>query len=156
MALNIGIASKDRQAVVKLLEPLLADVISLYFATRGAHWNVVGPNFGPLHQFFEEQYEALDEEMDDIAERIRSLGENAPATLSGYVKAKRGTEVAGEAKTAKAMLTALLEDHEQLIRHLRADANAASEHGDEGTADFLVGLLEDHEKMAWMLRAHLE
>ncbi|MGE0799030.1 MAG: Dps family protein [Lautropia sp.] len=156
MAINIGIPNKDRQAVVKLLQPLLADMVSLYFATRGAHWNVVGPNFGPLHAFFEEQYDMIDEEMDQVAERIRSLGEPAPSTLSGYVKSKRIADDAGEAKTAKAMLTGLLAAHEALIRNLREDADASSKHGDEGTADFLTGLMEAHEKMAWMLRAHIE
>ena len=46
--------------------------------------------------------------------------------------------------------------HEAIIRELRADAAKASDYGDEGTADFLVGLMESHEKMAWMLRAHLQ
>jgi starvation-inducible DNA-binding protein len=155
MDLNTGLNNKQRAAVIKTLEPLLADEIALYFATRGAHWNVTGIGFGAHHQFFEGQYEALDDIMDDVAERIRSLGGKAPATVAGYAKTSRLKEGAGEAKDAEAMFKGLLAMHEQLVRQLRKDVETASEQSDEGTADFLTGLLEEHEKMAWMLRAHL-
>jgi starvation-inducible DNA-binding protein len=156
MEMNTGLSAKQRQAVIKALEPLLADEIALYFATRGAHWNVVGMGFGALHKFFEAQYEALDDIMDDVAERIRALGAKAPATVAGFGKATRLKEGAGEAKNAEAMIKGLLAMHEQVVRQLRKDIDVASEATDEGTADFLTGLVEEHEKMAWMLRAHLE
>ena len=93
---------------------------------------------------------------DEVAERIRSLGFPAEASLAGFVKAARLKERVGPAPDAKAMLTGLLADHEALARSLRPDVDAAqSEHGDAGTADFLTGLLEAHEKTAWMLRATL-
>ncbi|NJR41904.1 MAG: DNA starvation/stationary phase protection protein, partial [Akkermansiaceae bacterium] len=60
MKLNIGLSEKNRKAVGAVLAQLLADEVALYIATRGAHWNVVGANFGPLHSFFQDQYEALD------------------------------------------------------------------------------------------------
>lgn len=153
---DIGLTPAQRQAVIKVLETLLADEVALYFAARGSHWNVVGVHFGPLHAFFEEQYDAVDQIMDDVAERIRALGGKAPATLAGYVSAKRVDEGAGEAKTAKDMLEGLLKAHEHIIRELRKDVDVASDNGDEGTADFLTGLMEQHEKTAWMVRAHLE
>ena len=153
---NIGISDKDRKAVSALLADLLADEVALYVATRGAHWNVVGPNFGALHSFFESQYEALDDILDDVAERIRALGFAAPASVGAYAKAKSIDDSAGEASSATVMIEKLLAAHEVIVRELRSDAEKASEHGDEGTADFLVGLMESHEKMAWMLRSHLE
>ena len=153
---NIGISDKNRKAVSALLADLLADEVALYVATRGAHWNVVGPNFGALHSFFESQYEALDDILDDVAERIRALGFAAPASVGAYAKAKSIDDSAGEASSATVMIEKLLAAHEVIVRELRSDAEKASEHGDEGTADFLVGLMESHEKMAWMLRSHLE
>jgi starvation-inducible DNA-binding protein len=156
MDFNTGLTAKQRASVIKTLEPLLADEVALYFATRGAHWNVVGMGFGAFHKFFEAQYEQLDDIMDDVAERIRALGGLAPATVAGFAKAARVKEGAGEAKNAEAMIKGLLTMHEHIIRQLRKDVEVASEATDEGTADFLTGLVEEHEKMAWMLRAHLQ
>jgi starvation-inducible DNA-binding protein len=153
---NIGLPDKARNTVIKVLQPLLADEVALYIATRGAHWNVTGPNFHAMHKFFEEQYEALDEILDDVAERIRSLGGEPEATVGAYAKGKRIDDDAGSAKSAKAMIESLLEAHEAIIRQLRKDEDVTDDVGDEGTTDFLTGLMEEHEKMAWMLRAHLE
>jgi starvation-inducible DNA-binding protein len=156
MKTNIGISDKGRKAVSTVLAQLLADEVSLYIATRGAHWNVVGPNFGALHGFFEDQYEALDEILDDVAERMRALGALAPASVDVFAKAKSIDDGAGSKPNAAAMIESLLEAHEKIIRNLRKWNEVADEAGDSGTEDFLVGLMEAHEKMAWMLRAHLE
>lgn len=153
---DIGISDENRKAVSAMLAALLADEVALYVATRGAHWNVVGPNFGALHGFFESQYEALDDILDDVAERIRALGFTAPASVGAYASAKSIDDSAGYAHSAAAMIEKLLSAHELIVRELRTDADKASQYGDEGTADFLVGLMENHEKMAWMLRSHLQ
>jgi starvation-inducible DNA-binding protein len=152
---NIGIGDEDRQAVVEGLNTLLADEYLLYTKTRNYHWNVVGPQFNDLHKFFESQYEALDDVVDDVAERARSLGGHAQGTLAEFTERARLREEPG-APDAKGMLSRLLADHETLIRQLREDAEITlDKHGDAGTNDFLVGLMEQHEKMAWMLRAFL-
>lgn len=153
---NIGISDKNRKTVSVVLANLLADEVALYVATRGAHWNVVGPNFGALHSFFESQYEALDDILDDVAERMRSLGSKAPSTVAAYAKAKSIDDTAGEAASAVAMIEKLLAAHEAITRSLRKSTEVADEAGDSGTEDFLVSLMEIHEKMAWMLRSHLE
>jgi len=156
MTIDIGISESNRRAVVDLLNKLLADAFVLYVKSRNYHWNVETPNFTELHKFFEEQYEALDETIDEIAERARALDGKAVATLAEYAKLTRLGETAVNTRSQSAMLTALLTDHEAIIRTLRADAAACDEkYGDAGTADFLIGLLEQHEKTAWMIRAHL-
>ncbi len=153
---NIGLTDKTRSTVIKVLQPLLADEVALYIATRGAHWNVTGPNFHALHKFFEDQYEALDEMLDDVAERIRALGGEPDSSVGAYAKAKRIKDNAGDANSAKAKIESLLAAHESIIQQLRKDEEIVDDVGDEGTTDFLTGLMETHEKMAWMLRAHLE
>ena len=154
---NIGIADAGRAGVIEILDTLLADEYLLYTKTRNYHWNVVGPQFNDLHKFFEAQYEALDDIVDDVAERARSLGGNAPGTLTEFVQRARLKEQPGKYPDAKGMLAALLADHEALIRNLRTDAEVTMDtHKDAGTNDFLVGLMEQHEKMAWMLRAFQE
>ena len=68
---NIGLSDKEREGVVEILNTLLSDEYVLYTKTRNYHWNVVGPQFNDLHKFFESQYEALNEVIDDVAERAQ-------------------------------------------------------------------------------------
>src|SRR6202007_2147649 len=86
MKANIGITEENRTAVSAQLAKLLADEFVLYTKTRNAHWNVEGPDFHSMHLFFESQYEALDETMDSVAERIRMLGHYAPGTLKNILQ----------------------------------------------------------------------
>lgn len=155
MTPNIGISDQDRTAVVEILNALLADEFLLYTKTRNYHWHVTGVQFNDLHRFFQEQYEALDEVVDEVAERVRTLGGRALGTLAEFVQHARLKERPGERPDARAMLADLLADHEALVRQLRTDQEVALQRGDAGTNDFLVGLMEKHEKTAWMLRAFL-
>lgn len=157
MKTNIGLSGESREAVVKILNTTLSDEFVLYAKTRNYHWNVTGPNFHDLHKFLEAQYEELDDIVDDVAERARSLGGIAFGSLAEFAKHTRLKEQPGKSVAAKAMLADLLQDHESMIRHLRVDLAACGEkYQDAGTNDFLTGLMEKHEKMAWMLRACLE
>jgi starvation-inducible DNA-binding protein len=83
MSPDLGIDDKDRASVITMLNALLADEYVLYTKTRNYHWNVVGPQFNDLHKFFGEQYGAIDEFVDDSAERARTLGGHSVATLGG-------------------------------------------------------------------------
>jgi starvation-inducible DNA-binding protein len=157
MKTNIGLSDKQRAAVVKILNTLLADEYVLYTKTRRFHWNVTGTHFSELHKFFEAQYEALDEIVDQVAERARALGGLAAGSLAEFSQLTRLKENAGKNPNDQGMLAALLDDHEAIIRHLRKDLEEVSEkHGDMGTNDFLTGLMEEHEKTAWMLRSYLK
>ena len=86
---RIGIADDMRRGVVEILSTLLADEYVLYTKTRNYHWNVVGMQFNDLHKFFEAQYEALDEVIDEVAERARSLGGRALGTLAEFTERTR-------------------------------------------------------------------
>jgi starvation-inducible DNA-binding protein len=117
----------------------------------------VGPQFNDLHKSFEARYEALDEVIDEVDERVRALGERAVGTLAEFLKLARLKEHPGPQLDARDMLRDLLVDYETLIRTLRQDLDVVmARHGDAGTSDFLTGLIERHEKMAWMLRSFLE
>ncbi|HEX9844914.1 MAG TPA: DNA starvation/stationary phase protection protein [Candidatus Nitrosotenuis sp.] len=154
--IDIGISDKDRQEVNRILGKILADEYVLYTKIRNYHWNVVGPHFSEYHKLFADQYAALDGDIDEIAERIRSLGEKTPATLAEFGKTSSIEEHPGSYPDAQAMVSNLVADHESIIRTLRADVESCVKHSDVGTADFLTGLLEKHEKTAWMLRSVLE
>ena len=157
MNIEIGLNDSQRKPVIEILNRLLADEVALYVKTRNFHWNVEGPDFSELHKFFEEQYEQLDEIMDEVAERARALDGYATGSLGEFAAATRLKEAKGGRIPAKEMLAQLLADHQTLIRNLRTEAaEVGDKHGDAGTEDFLVGLMEQHEKMSWMLRAYLK
>jgi starvation-inducible DNA-binding protein len=152
---NVGVPDKARNLIVDILNTTLSDEYVLATKTRNYHWNVVGPQFNDLHKFFEGQYEALNDVVDEVAERARTLGGRAWGTLAEFTKASRLKERPGESPDAQAMVADLLGDHETIVRQLRTDLETAAKQGDAGTSDFLTGLMENHEKMAWMLRAFL-
>lgn len=153
---NIGIKSQNRQEVVKMLNQLLADEHVLYIKLRNYHWNVEGMYFQQLHALFEEQYDVLSAQIDDIAERIRSLGHYSPGSMKSFLEMSRLQESAHLGGNDRLMLQNILADHEMIIQVLRQDLEAAmDEFNDAGTSDFLTALMEAHEKMAWMIRAHL-
>ena len=79
--MDIGIEEKDRKAISAALALLLADTYTLYLKTHNFHWNVTGPMFNTLHLMFEQQYTEMATAVDEIAERIRALGEFAPRQL---------------------------------------------------------------------------
>ena len=70
-----------RAQTAATLGRLLADSYLIYLKTQGFHWNIVGPQFEPLHRLFQEQYTELAEAIDEIAERVRALGAKAPRQL---------------------------------------------------------------------------
>jgi starvation-inducible DNA-binding protein len=157
MHANIGLSIEQGEGVVGILNALLADEYLLYTKTRNYHWHVVGPQFHELHKFFETQYNELNEIVDAVAERSRSLGGKALGTMGEFLKHTRLNEQPGHYPEAPDMIADLLADHEAVIRQLRLDLETCTgQYHDAGTTDFLTGLMEQHEKMAWMLRAFLE
>jgi len=156
MQTEIGIKPADSAEVANSLNRLLADEHVLYIKTRNAHWNVEGPDFLSIHRFFEEQYKQLEQIIDDVAERIRTIGHYAEATLEKFLQETHLSEQGREKNDSAGFIRSLLEDHDTIIIHLREDIErCTNDLKDAGTADFITGVLETHEKMAWMLRAHL-
>jgi starvation-inducible DNA-binding protein len=142
-------------AVVAELSVLLADSYTLYLKTHNYHWNVTGPMFTTLHTLFEVEYTELAIAIDEIAERIRSVGAFAPASYSAFMEIGTVTEETGRP------------DAIQIIRNLVADQTAVSDSArrvivaaeasrDQASADLATRRLDVHEKNAWMLRSHLE
>ena len=153
---NIGLTTNSCQKVIDILGNIIADQYILYTKTRNYHWNVIGEDFIQYHKLFEDQYSAIDEDIDEVAERIRALGGKTPATLGEFLKSTTLKEHPEEFPLAKTMIANLLTDHEIIIRNLRKDIEICDDLDDVGTEDFLTQLIEKHEKTAWMLRATLD
>lgn len=156
MKIEIGITESNRQHIANELAKILADETVLYIKTKNAHWNIEGPDFYDKHKFFETQFGELDTLIDSVAERIRTIGHYAPASLKSYLDLTHLTEQSSEKIDSQGFIKELLEDHESIIIVLRENIRAfASDYHDLGTSDFITGLMETHEKMAWFLRSHL-
>ncbi|MDX2213260.1 MAG: Dps family protein [Oculatellaceae cyanobacterium bins.114] len=153
--IDIGINEGDRSAIADGLSRLLADTYTLYLKTHNFHWNVTGPMFQTLHTMFETQYTELAIAVDDIAERIRSLGFPALGTYSDFTRLSSIPETTGVPK-AEDMIRLLVEANEAVVRTARATFPAAEKAGDESTADLLTERMRLHEKTAWMLRSLLQ
>ncbi|MBD2663579.1 hypothetical protein B6N60_01552 [Richelia sinica FACHB-800] len=155
--INIGLSDEQREGVINFLNQDLADAYVLLVKTKKYHWDVIGPQFRTLHELWEEHYEALTETIDEIAERIRTLGGYPVGTMEGFLEIATLQEHAGEIPSATGMVAQLVEDHEKVVRNLREHINGcAEEFHDQGTADFLTELMEEHEEIAWMLRSFIE
>ena len=154
MQIDIGIESADRKAIAEGLSRVLADSYTLYLKTHNYHWNVEGPLFNTLHTMFEEQYTELAAAVDEIAERIRALGEPAPGSYKAFAALSSIEEQEG-APRAEEMIRDLVAGQEAVVRTARSVFPAAEEAHDEPTADLLTQRMQVHEKNAWMLRSML-
>ncbi|MBP9707173.1 MAG: DNA starvation/stationary phase protection protein [Oligoflexales bacterium] len=155
MKIDIGISEKDRGNIADGLSKLLADSSMLYLKTHNFHWNVEGPMFNTLHLMFMDQYTELWNALDQIAERIRSLGSYAPGSYKKYSQLSSIPESDG-AVPALQMIKHLLEGHEAVAKTIRGIYPAAESAQDEVTLDLLTQRLQIHEKTAWMLRSLLQ
>lgn len=154
---NIGITTKNLKKSASLLATVLSNEMTLYVKTRKFHWNISGNSFMELHKLFEEQYRILENNIDEVAERISQLGEKTIGTMSEFIEHSTLKESPKEYVSQKNMLEQLLSDHEQLINEFRdVIPTFDDECNDAGSADFITGLLQQHEKMAWILRRYLD
>ncbi len=154
MKIDIGIDDAKRAQIAGGLARLLADEYTLYLKTHNFHWNVTGPLFNTLHTMFEEHYLEAATAVDEIAERIRALGERAPGSYREFSELSSIAEAQGT-PTAEDMIRELVRGHEACVKTARAAFPAAEEAGDEPTADLLTARMQVHEKTAWMLRSML-
>lgn len=153
--IDIGIPEKQRRIIAKELSRLLADSYTLYLTTHNFHWNVTGPMFQTLHLMFMEQYTELWNSLDEIAERIRALGEYAPGTYAQFEEMAT-LEQPDDVPKAKEMVRWLVDGHEAVAKTARGIFEIAEQGNDEATMDLLTQRLQVHEKTAWMLRSLLE
>lgn len=131
----------------------LASTYMLYLKTQNFHWNVEDPRFSELHKLFENQYQELSGETDEIAERMRMLGQKAPGTMRFFLE-NSFIQEASENLSGDEMIRQLAEDHQAISKWLRETIKKTQDLGDEGTADLYIQNLRAHEKQAWMLFSH--
>lgn len=155
MSINaIGLDAKKAKKLSEKLNELLANYQIFYMNTRGFHWNVKGDKFFELHAKFEELYDDSVLKIDEIAERILTLGETPLHTFNDYYKAaslKETKDVTDGVKCVKKILEAfqVLLPLEREILALAGDAD------DEGTVSLMSDYISEQEKLVWMYSAFL-
>ncbi len=152
---NDGPDAKAKKTAAEGLSKLLADSYAVYLKTHGYHWNVRGPNFSQLHALFMAQYTEMWTAIDEVAERIRALGELAPQGYGAFGNLS-SIKDGDPTKGANGMLKDLIASHEALISTLYGILPAAQEAGDEVTAGLITDRLTAHEKHVWMLKSSLD
>lgn len=149
---DVSTGVQNTETVATGLADVLSDTYCLVFKTHAYHWNVEGSLFYSVHKLTEEQYGNMFEAADELAERIRALGELAPHALKDVLSRSRIEDASGALSTAE-MVDDLATDHERLAHRLHALAELASENRDIVTEDLATARSAFHEQAAWMLRA---
>ncbi|MCR9124650.1 MAG: DNA starvation/stationary phase protection protein [Rhodobacteraceae bacterium] len=143
---------RDADELAQALAEVLADTYRLMFKTHAFHWNVKGPLFFSLHKLTEEQYENLFAAADDLAERIRAMGQMAPFTMQQILGAS-AIDDDDTLPDAGGMCESLAADHEKIARRLHAVVQMAADRNDPVTEDLATQRSSFHEQAVWMLRA---
>ena len=157
-AIDIGISGGDRRRIAEGLSVFLSDSFTLYLKTHNFHWNVTGPMFNALHVMFEAQYTEQWGALDEIAERIRALGYNAPGSYAEFTRRSSIPEEPGmpDAADWREMVRQLVVGNEAVCRSARKVLDIADDADDDPTEDLMTQRLQVHEKTAWMLRSLLQ
>lgn len=152
-AKEISLDEKDVKPVVDLLNDYLANYHIHYQKLRGCHWNIKGSNFFTLHVKFEELYTEAQTTIDEIAERVLTLGKPPHSRFADYIAESKIQEINTIGMKDMDMIDAILDDMSQLIQLERDLLEATEMASDEGTNDMVNRFMQYKEKNTWMLRS---
>jgi starvation-inducible DNA-binding protein len=151
---TLGLDKQKAINLANMLNDLLANYQILYTNVRGFHWNVRGEKFFELHVKFEELYDDLIIKIDEIAERILTLGYNPEYRYSAYLENSTINESAQTQDGIKDVEN-IVESLSILIKKQRKILDASAEADDEGTNSLMSDYIREQEKLVWMYNAFL-
>ncbi len=140
--------------VIHELNDLLSNYHIYYQKLRKFHWHVSGPHFFELHGKFEALYNDARSQIDEIAERILTIGSRPIGNLTEYLRTSEIKELS-DTLTDREMVQQIVNDQSMLTEKMKILIDSASQVGDEGTVDMISGFLAMMEKESWMLKAWL-
>lgn len=152
---NIGLEKKTSKELAEKLNTLLATYQLFYMNVRGFHWNIRGDKFFTLHAKFEELYTDALTKIDELAERILTLGFAPTHAFSDYIEQSVITEIKHESKDI-ACVQHVLSGLQSLIEIEREVSALSDEVGDDGTNDLITTYIREQEKLVWMYNAYLK
>lgn len=150
----IGLDKQKAEVLAVKLNNLLADYMVFYQNTRGLHWNIRGDKFFELHLKFEELYSNLLLKVDEIAERILTLGATPLHTFDDYARTSTIQPVKDVASAPEA-IQSILNSFERLLIKQRELLSLSGDAGDEGTNALMSDYIREQEKSVWMYSAYL-
>jgi starvation-inducible DNA-binding protein len=150
------LSEKIRRNVVAILNDRLSDAIDLQSQVKQAHWNVKGPNFIALHELFDKISDAVLEHIDEIAERITSLGGTAEGTVTVAAKRSKLKNYPLSITAGKDHLFYLSAQLSVFGKAARAAIDESDELGDADTADLFTQISREIDKYLWFVEAHLQ
>jgi starvation-inducible DNA-binding protein len=153
---RIDIKSKLRESMTALLNQQLADTLDLYTQVKQAHWNVKGPNFIALHELFDKISDLVLEHIDEIAERVTSLGGTAEGTVAVAAKRSKLKNYPLSITAGKDHLFYLSTQLAAFGKTVRAAIEDTDKLGDADSADLFTGISRELDKYLWFLEAHLQ
>ena len=145
-----------RRQMIELCNARLADAIDLQTQTKQAHWNVKGPNFIALHELFDKISDLFLEQIDEIAERVTSLGGTAEGTVTVAAKRSKLKNYPLSITAGKDHLFYLSTQLSVFGKSVRAAIDDTNKLGDLDTADLFTGISREVDKYLWFLEAHLQ
>src|ERR1700683_2973278 len=155
-ASRIDLPDKLRSKLEKLLNSRLADALDLESASKQAHWNVKGPHFIALHELFDQISDVALDQIDEIAERITSLGGTAEGTVAVAAKRSKLKNYPLSITSGRDHLLYLSTQLSVYGKSVRGAIEATAELGDADTADLFTQLSREIDKYLWFLEAHLQ
>ena len=153
---KIDLSEKVRRNIIVILNGRLADAIDLQSQVKQAHWNVKGPQFIALHELFDKISDLVLEQIDEIAERVTSLGGTAEGTVAVAAKRSKLKNYPLSITAGKDHLFYLSTQVAVFGKSVRAAIADTGELGDADTADLFTGISRDLDKYLWFLEAHLQ
>jgi starvation-inducible DNA-binding protein len=150
----IGLDVKKTEKLAEELNVLLANYSIFYQNTRGFHWNIKGEKFFELHLKFEEIYNDLLLKIDEVAERILTLGFTPQHNYSSYKKTAQINETEKISNGLKAMEN-IVTSFSIIINQQRDILKLSDEANDEGTNALMSDYIRSQEKLIWMYSAYL-
>jgi starvation-inducible DNA-binding protein len=153
---KIDLSEKIRRNVILILNDRLAEGIDLQSQVKQAHWNVKGPHFIALHELFDKISDVVLEQIDEIAERVSSLGGTAEGTVAVAAKRSRLKNYPLSITAGKDHLFYLSTQVAAFGKSVRAAIEDTDNLGDADTADLFTGISRDLDKYLWFLEAHLQ
>ena len=156
MAKNqIGLDKQKSKLLADKLNNLLANYMIFYQNTRGLHWNIKGEKFFELHLKFEELYTNLLLKVDELAERILTLGGTPLHTFADY-KSNSEIKVVKDVSDGKEGVKSILSAFELVLVKQREVLSLAGNAEDEGTTALMSDYIREQEKLVWMYSAFMK
>ena len=138
------------------LNNFLSDLNVFYRKLQNYHWNIKGKDFFVIHAKLEEYYDEINEQVDEVAEHILTLGGQPLGTLKDYLNTTKITEAENKKVDCTVVFNEIIKDYSTLLQDATKIKELADEQQEHKTSALMDGIIEDYSKKLWMLKQSME